>query len=157
NLASAHYNAAKPKEEGLVKVSDTASGKVRHTFKGYKSYVVNLTFSAEGRTLATSWDDSLNLWDLDKGLEADGFPDRPKGLTVLESTPQGKILAAGTSEGKVILWDLDKKKVLRRISALEQGVESLHFSRDGRLLAAGSERESPAVFDIKTGKLSGRI
>jgi WD40 repeat protein len=48
-----------------VRVYDWPSGKAVHTFTGHKSQVTALTFSPDGKTLATgSWDTTVLLWDL---------------------------------------------------------------------------------------------
>ena len=60
-------SAAPPDERGMsgVRVHDWPSGRVRHTFVGHRAPVSAITFSPEGKTLASGAQDAtVLLWDL---------------------------------------------------------------------------------------------
>jgi WD40 repeat protein len=88
--------------------------KVRHTLSGHAGYVWRVTFSPDGRYLASgSWDSTIKIWDL-KALEKD-----PKAEPVtlrghasiihgLAFSPDGRRLASASGyagHGEVKVWD----------------------------------------------------
>jgi WD40 repeat protein len=87
---------------------------VRYTLSGHLGYVWKLTFSPDGRYLASgSWDSTIKIWDL-KALEKDpkaepatlrGHAGSIYGLTF---SPDGRRLASGSGSadyGEVKVWD----------------------------------------------------
>jgi eukaryotic-like serine/threonine-protein kinase len=70
-------------------------------------------------------------------------------------SPDGRVLAAGMSDGKVILWDL-VKEVLQGVLTHGPGPESevyrVVFSADGRYLATGNPPYSIKIWDMATRK-----
>ena len=80
-------------------------------------------------------------------------------------TPDGKLLAAGSFDGNLVLYDVDARKQLGTIEAFAGGgVRSLAFAPDARSLAAGggNNRAGNAnagflvrVFDVATQKSRG--
>jgi WD40 repeat protein len=95
-----------------AKTSKTAYQE-RHTLSGHVGYVWRVTFSPDGRYLATgSWDSTIKVWDL-KALEKD-----PKAEPVtlrghagviygLAFSPDGRLASSSgsTRHGEVKVWD----------------------------------------------------
>jgi WD40 repeat protein len=50
-------------QDGMARVWDVPTGRLRHTLTGHESPVTALAFSADGRTLATGSAESIRLWD----------------------------------------------------------------------------------------------
>ncbi len=70
-------------------------------------------------------------------------------------SPDGRILAAGMRDGKVILWDLVKEILqgdLTHRSGPDSGVYHVVFSADGRYLATGNSPYSIKIWDMRTRK-----
>lgn len=88
--------------------------KERHTLSGHAGYVWNVTFSPDGRYLASgSWDSTIKVWDL-KALENDpkAEPATLRGhigsIYGLAFSPDGRRLATGSGyarHGEVKVWD----------------------------------------------------
>ncbi|MCX6902769.1 MAG: hypothetical protein NTW03_04705, partial [Verrucomicrobia bacterium] len=60
-------------------------------------------------------------------------------VAALAYSPDGRILAAGSADGLLILWDAESGRELRRLSGHRGEVNCCAFSLDGRQLASGSE------------------
>jgi WD40 repeat protein len=140
--------------DNTVDLWDVASGKKLHTLKGHTVPILKVTFSPDGKTLASmtgSWlpDDVLGevkLWDVATGKERVALEGHPDRGSCLAFSPDGKTLASAA--GKVRLWDVQtgKKKLEIRV-----GASSLAFSPDGKTLATGAGT-SVILWDVPTGK-----
>ncbi len=86
-------------------------------------------------------------WNLKHILE--GHKNTP---TVMAFSPDSRVLASGSSDGKIILWDVQTGE--KKIEMEERGaVRSLAFSPDGRNIATGSFDNMIKIWDTSTGKL----
>jgi WD40 repeat protein len=87
---------------------------LRHTLSGHSGYAWKVTFSHDGRYLASgSWDSTIKIWDL-KAREKD---DKAEPVTLrghsgiicgLAFSPDGRHLATGSGSahhGEVMVWD----------------------------------------------------
>jgi WD40 repeat protein/DNA-binding XRE family transcriptional regulator len=131
-------------------------------------------FSAEGLQLTTVLysDDNTGLiqrWPLDpqpdassssqliaerltQGQTSQAFvPSTAGSLLGLALSPDGRLLAKGTTDGTVIVWDTADGSELHRLGGLTDRIESLSFSPDGRQLAAASLEGTAKVWDVRSG------
>jgi len=69
----------------------------------------------------------------------------------LSFSSDGRILAVGSTPGRVDLWDVEKRTKLRSLA----GGSTLALSPDGRLLA--KDGNGIEIYDVATGKLVKRI
>src|SRR4030067_169286 len=67
-------------------------------------------------------------------------------------SPDGKLLASGSSDKSIKLWEMPKGKLLNTLTG-HGGVGSVSFSPDGKLLASGSSDKSIKLWEMPTGKL----
>lgn len=118
-----------------------------------------MALSADGKTLvAVSNNGGLNVWDLGTRRSEPRSLDVPNfnlQNSVLALSPDGKMLAAGTSGGvggdlAVRFFDLATGKEVRQIDN-DQPLFSLAFSPDGRLLAVGTQQRVE-LWDAVTGE-----
>ncbi|MHC4607114.1 MAG: hypothetical protein ACYTAF_09300 [Planctomycetota bacterium] len=69
--------------------------------------------------------------------------------------PNGNLLAAGDSGGKVLLWDIASSRPVARLKGPRCPTARLSFSPDGRLLASSGEMNTVAVWDMTYGARVG--
>jgi len=126
-------------------------------------------FSPDGRTIFTGTDDGkVLLLDSGKGevqatlgdLSVYALPRSSDGfLTAIVSialSGDGKILAAGRTDGTIFLWNLRTKKALS-VSPLKypDRLSKVMLSADGRLLAAAGDGMAVTLWDVgKQGQAS---
>ena len=70
----------------------------------------------------------------------------------LAITPDNKMLASSTADGKVSLWDLADQKLIRTIPADERQVRCIAFSPDGKKLATCGEEKTVKIWLVSTGE-----
>lgn len=68
-------------------------------------------------------------------------------------SPDSKILATGSEDGKVKLWDVSSGRELRTLTVCEASLSVVvAFSRDGLTLASGSPKNEVKLWDVITGR-----
>lgn len=137
---------------GVVRVLDTATGKIQAAFRvGPRPSV--LALDRDARALFVAWAGRGCLYDLAAPLACRSIPlDGPPGQALF--SPSGRYLAiafAGDIRGgRVLLADREKRWASRllRSSSL---VHHLAFSADERWIAAGHDQRGVGVFAVKDG------
>jgi len=120
---------------------------------GYPQKTQSLSFSRNGRWLATSGADMVVLWPFFGGGPMGKAPMELAGIPGVICTrvafhPQHEIVAAGFEDGTVLMTDVASKRVLPVCGTQEAAVSALAFSPDGSTLAFGTESGRMAVIDL---------
>ena len=98
-----------------------------------------LAFSPDGKKLATSAENEIILWDVERATQL-GPPLRKHvgNVNALAFSPNREILASGGQDNSVILWDVATRLLTvlpTKYSAFVASVTDVAFSPDGRRLA----------------------
>jgi len=132
----------------VVYLVETSNWTVVYTLEGHTDSVNRLSFSADGRMLASGgMDKALRLWDVGTGREILVLHGTTCGA--LAFSPDGSQLAAQGEGETVKLWDVETGQEILVLHGTTCG--ALAFSPDGSQLAAGSG-EAIKLWDVETGQ-----
>src|SRR5262245_16428906 len=98
----------------LVPVAPLAAQpKLRATLQDHTGTVYFVTFSPDGKTLASSSSDrTIKLWDVATGKEQTTFKGHAEYVYAVCFSPDGKTLASASRDQTIKLWDVATGKEL---------------------------------------------
>jgi RNA polymerase sigma factor (sigma-70 family) len=168
-------------EGNQLRLWDLATGQEVRRFPGHRGkdpasnapgQVHRVAFSPDGTLLASlSYNEAaVRLWEVATGKELRQFPGRMAGsIRAFAFSPDGKTLAGGDTDRRVLLWDVATARVVRVIGGHAGPVFGVAFSADGKMLATAavgeedehvlaiSNRTVVHLWDASTGKELRRI
>jgi WD40 repeat protein/serine/threonine protein kinase len=152
-----------PFQNGEVRVWDVRTGKELVTFKGHTGEVSGVSFSSDGKRLASSAFTragrggnppaafEVKVWDAQTGQEVAALKKETDQVYSLVFSPDGKRLA-GASYTAVKTWDAQTGQELMTIKAPAGGVNGVAFSPDGTRLAGSVYSDNTVrVWDAQSG------
>jgi WD40 repeat protein len=123
--------------------------------EGHTDQVMCLSFSPDGRLLASGGFDTVRLWSVPEWREFK----RLEGHTgcwymCLSFSPNGQFLATGENSG-VRLWSVPEGREMKRLEGPLGNC--LSFSPDGRFLAGGSDDDTVRLWSVSEGREVKRL
>ncbi|WGV24023.1 hypothetical protein [Halotia branconii] len=128
-------------------------GSERNRLEGHNRDVWSVSFSPDGKTLASgSYDKTIKLWNLETGKQIRTLSGHDNFVISVSFSPDGKTLASGSYDKTIKLWNLETGKQIRTLSGHDDWVISVSFSPDGKTLASGSRDKTIKLWNLETGK-----
>ena len=141
---------------GTAKLSlwDQATGKLLRSLEGHTSSITAVTYSPDGKTLATaSYDKTVRLWETASGKQKQAFSGHSAPVLAVAFAANGKLLASGGLDKQVLIWDAKSAKVQQTLKGHEQEVTALAWAPgSSQTLASGGKEGAVHVWNVKTGK-----
>jgi len=132
--------------DALHKVLD--KGSECNRLEGHEGYVHSVSFSRDGKTLASGGDDkTIKLWNVETGTEIRTLTGHESYVLSVSFSPDGRILATASSDIK--LWNVETGTEIRTLTGHESHVRSVSFSPDGKSLVTASS--DIKLWNVETG------
>ena len=91
----------------------------------------------------------MQVWLVNDGKLLRSFDGKSGPVETVTISPDGQILAAGLSDGKVLLWRVSDGTLLRTLVGHTAKVVSVDFSSGGHWLASGSNNGTVRLWGVK--------
>jgi WD40 repeat protein len=127
--------------------------KPRKAYSGHTGAVRALAWGRDGRLASGGTDAMVRLWAVDTGKALPTLP-HAGSVECLAFAPNGKALAAGSSEPWATVWAYPSRKRLHELTSLGSppSVTALAWAPDSNQLLAGRANHTLQIWDVKTGK-----
>jgi WD40 repeat protein/serine/threonine protein kinase/two-component SAPR family response regulator len=142
-------------QDGSARVWDTATGRELFTLSDDQREVVGVAFNPDGNRIATvgCLDNSVRIWDSKSGQQLMRM-DADNCFWGVDFSPDGMQLAAGLTDGSVIIWDVtgDNAQIITILTGHTALTPRLAFSPDGEKLATASFDGTAKVWKLPAGQ-----
>ena len=134
----------------------------------YPKLVTSLAFSPNGYTLASgSMDNKIRIWEvknreylgmLDPHIDEPSHQDymddvrHTHAVRSLAYSPDGKILASGSKNGKIRLWDPKRGWWLKTLKVQSSPVTAIAFSPDGKTFTSAGDHQTLRMWYTKKAR-----
>jgi RNA polymerase sigma factor (sigma-70 family) len=136
------------RNDNAVVLWDVEAGREKAILEGHTRFIRRLTFSRDGKTLASAADDCIKLWDVARFKEQATLTGHKSTIFSVAFSRDGKTLVSGSNDGEVKRWDLATRKAGTLLTEKNIAVYSLVFSPDGKALAAARTDGSVVLWNI---------
>jgi WD40 repeat protein/serine/threonine protein kinase len=138
-----------------IRIWDAVTGDELLRLEGHQTQVRWVTFSPDGRCLASSghYDGTVRIWDSETGRAVRTLDAGTRGAGVLAFSPDGHALAAAAqSGGTVKVWNVEDWSERLSLRGHLGGVWGVAFSPDGRRIASTGMDRSVRIWDAASGQ-----
>jgi WD40 repeat protein len=118
--------------------------------------VICIAFAPDGKTLVSSGDESIRLWDVASGKEKAPLTRGRSSAKAVAVSPDGKLLASGNWDTTVRLWDSANGAEIATLAGHTGPLLTVAFSPDGSLLASGGRDAKWEKAEVKLWDLRAR-
>jgi WD40 repeat protein len=125
----------------VVVIWDTGTWAEQRRLAGHTNIVRGLSFSPDGRRLASGgYDRCVRVWDPDTGELLRQLPAQDGWVNAVAFSPDGRWLASASADSTVRLWDARTGAPVHTFREHRGPAQSLAFSADGaRLVSVGMD------------------
>ncbi|MEH1850167.1 MAG: AAA family ATPase, partial [Nostoc sp.] len=126
---------------------------VLNTLGGHAKAVNGVSFSSDGKMLASASDDkTVKLWNTATGQEIHTLSGHIAKVSGISFSPNGRMLATASFDKTVKLWNTATGKVINTLIGHKSPVSGVSFSPDSKILATANSNNTVKLWDIATGK-----
>jgi len=140
-----------------LRIWDVASGVTVRVLQGHESMVTDVAVQGD-QIFSISSDGMIKRWNATTpyqyAIEVDSQEETEKQLSAVALSPNGKLVAVGSTAGSLRLYDLNDGKPLdQKLKFYQRDVQRIDFSQDNQWLATASLDSKVTLWRIKNNKL----
>ena len=135
---------------GEVRLWNANTGQRTGTLSAHPVEVSDIVFSSDGTTFnSAGLDGTIRAWDASGGqLQETTLKGHTDHLTAMALSPNGRILASGSSETPILLWNTDTAQLQQTLKGHTKRISALAFSPDGKVLVSVSGDETIRLWNM---------
>ncbi len=138
---------------GFAQIVDAATGaQVGETIPGHENGVWGVAYSPDGRQVALTGADVIEVWDLASHKPVLSLRGHSGFIYSVAFSPDGKYLASGGMDTTVKLWDRASGRLVRSYLGHEGSVREVDFSRDSQLIASASQDKTVRLWSVNSDR-----
>jgi eukaryotic-like serine/threonine-protein kinase len=142
-------------EDGTIRVWNAETGKLVARLEGHTGWVGEVTFSRDGRWLASAaTDQTVRLWETSGWTEARVFRGHEDEVYSVAFSPDGRMLASASKDGAVLLWNVAAPSSNYGYRLLSSEVHALAEYTPGLAIALGADSQGPRGFHLRLADMS---
>ena len=137
----------------IVRVHETATGKILVQIEDHADWIYDLAFSPDGKLLATaSRDKTAKVFDIEKKESLVTFTPHAAPVHAVAFAADGKSVFSGGADNLIRVWTIeDEAKQTRQIGGFGGAVFAMAMSPDGQTLAATGADKLVRLFKTADG------
>ena len=142
--------------DGLIKVWDLQSRKLKRDLKQHKGWVRSLAFSPDGSRLVSAGEDGkVFLWNTQDGKAAITVAAHKGPVTAVAFSPNGKTFVTGGGDNLVKVWNAADGTAIQTLAGHEDTIWSIAYSPTrSQFVSTGADR-TIRVWSAETFKQTG--
>ncbi len=137
--------------DGEVIFWSVSNGEQIQTIEESTTPIQSLAFPKDGILIYSSTLGSFSIWDIHTGL-IHSFPSQTNISSNIAISPNGELMALGTSNHTVTLWDTQTFQQINTLQGHNSSVQIVAFAGDGSTLASGSEDGNIILWEVANGQ-----
>jgi WD40 repeat protein len=139
--------------DGIVKLWDIESGKLKRVFPGNNESINVVAFSSDDRYVLSGGEGNhLTLWDTLTGKEWIKYQGHANTVLTADFSPEGKYMVSGSTDKSINLWDVQTGALLKTFKGHDWGVFVVKFSPLGGFILSGSGDNTLRLWDVIKGR-----
>jgi WD40 repeat protein len=131
--------------DGIVLIWNPADGEIEWSLP---ERAASISYSADGKYLATACGKSVKLWESSSGKLLRTFDGHTENVESVAFSPDGKHIASTSWDKLVKIWGVSAGRELVSFKAHPEWVNAVAYSPDGKRLATGSEDKTIRIWDL---------
>lgn len=152
-LAAAGHTGVNGAKLHPVRLYDLQTGEIVRLFSGHSEAVLSVSFSGDGRFLASAgMDDSAIVWRVSDGRKLQRVRHPAGDINVVRLTHKGERMFTGGDDSQVRMWQVRDGRLLSTLSGHEKLVRDITLSPDEKTVVTSATGGGIRIWNARTGR-----